>query len=81
MQHLRLKCFQVVFRSLVVAGRLVFTIAFTLSWIYGAGVLVFQKGALNWLFSVLKHTHQFYWMSPVMSFSVLTGLSLDYDGE
>lgn len=38
----------VAFRSLGVALRLIFTLALTLSWCFGAGVIVFQTSAFNW---------------------------------
>jgi uncharacterized membrane protein YdfJ with MMPL/SSD domain len=70
------------FRSLVVPLRAVATIAFTLIIVFGASVLVYQHGALDFLNIACIHTiadKQIAWLIPVMSFSTLTGLALDYD--
>ena len=51
-------------------------------WQFGASVLVYQKGALDSLGISCIHTvadKQIAWLIPVMSFSTLTGLALDYD--
>jgi uncharacterized membrane protein YdfJ with MMPL/SSD domain len=42
--------------------------------VYGLGVLVFEQGLLFW-----KKVEALYWLAPVMSFSILVGLGLDYD--
>ncbi len=67
------------FRSAFVPLRLLITIALTLSWIYGLSVLVFEENILDWLFPVLKDVDAMYWITPIMAFSILIGLGLDYD--
>ena len=40
-----------------------------------------QYGILEWTtFSGFKNYHNIYWMAPVMSFSIIVGVALDYDG-
>ena len=40
-----------------------------------------QYGILEWTtFSGFKNYHNIYWLAPVMSFSVIVGVALDYDG-
>lgn len=64
-----------VFKSFFVPLRLLVTIALPICLTYGLAVLVFQQGLLwGW-----KKTNAIYWLAPVMSFSVLVGLGLDYD--
>ncbi len=73
----------VIFRSALLPVRLLLSISVPIITVYGLGVLVFQKGALDntSLFGegVLKKTHALYWLAPIMSFSILVGLGLDYD--
>lgn len=65
----------VLFRSVFVPIRLVLTIALPILIVYGLGHLVFEEGVLwGW-----KQTTGIYWLTPVMSFSILVGLGLDYD--
>jgi uncharacterized membrane protein YdfJ with MMPL/SSD domain len=64
----------VMFRSLFVPIRLLITIALPICLVYGLGVLVFEQGLLFW-----KKVEALYWLAPVMSFSILVGLGLDYD--
>lgn len=68
------------FRSLVVPIRAIFSITLTLSFVYGAAVWVYQDGVLDGLhFAGLRGSGSLSWISPVMCFSVLVGLGLDYD--
>ncbi|MHA1347373.1 MAG: MMPL family transporter [Candidatus Heimdallarchaeaceae archaeon] len=67
------------FKSFFIPLRLIFTIGITLSFIYGLGVLVFETSFLNNVISPLQDVHAFYWLVPVMAFSILIGLGLDYD--
>ncbi|MHA1303148.1 MAG: MMPL family transporter [Candidatus Heimdallarchaeaceae archaeon] len=67
------------FRSAFIPLRLLITIGLTLSWIYGLAVLVFEMGIFDWLFPVLIDIDAMYWITPVMAFSILVGLGLDYD--
>jgi len=68
-----------VFRSAFVPFRMMLCTALPISLVYGMGILVFQKGALNWLSPTLGDFDKIYWLIPVMSFSILVGLGLDYD--
>jgi len=70
------------FRSVVAPIRSVITICLTEGFIYGFAVLVYQYGFLDWLgLSCFASTENsdIAWLSPVMSFSVIVGLGLDYD--
>ncbi len=67
------------FKSAFIPLRLIFTIGITLSFIYGLGVLVFETSFLNNVFSPLQDVQAFYWLVPIMAFSILIGLGLDYD--
>ncbi len=69
----------IMFKSVFIPLRLIFTIGITLSFIYGLGVLVFETSFLNNVFSPLMDVHAFYWLVPIMAFSILIGLGLDYD--
>lgn len=64
----------VMFRSLFVPLRLLITIALPICLVFGLGVLVFEQGLLFW-----AKVEALYWLAPVMSFSILVGLGLDYD--
>lgn len=66
--------------SLVVAARMCFSVAVTLSWTYGAGVIVFQTSAFHWASSMLSDSSPaLFWMAPTLTFSLLFGLACDYD--
>jgi hypothetical protein len=67
------------FRSLFVPIRLLLTIAIPICWIYGLSVIVFQIGTFDAIFTTLKDYNSIYWLIPVMCFSILVGLGLDYD--
>ena len=71
------------FRALVIAVRLVVTIFVSLVWTFGLMVLVYQPGAAQDVFisltPSLANSKGLYWIIPVLSFSVLVGLALDYD--
>lgn len=68
-----------VFRSLFVPLRLILTLALPLAYTYGLAIMVFQENRFDWLGSVVADTHDIYWLDPVMAFSILVGLGLDYD--
>ena len=58
------------------------TIGTTLTLVFGGAVLVYQHGILNWTGLACFHTindAQLAWLIPVISFSIMTGLALDYD--
>ena len=68
------------FRSVVVPVRSVFSIALTLAWVYGLLVLVYQEGVLEWTgLDCFQQTDYISWLPPVMTFSIIVGLGLDYD--
>ncbi|UJG44094.1 MAG: MMPL family transporter [Candidatus Heimdallarchaeum endolithica] len=70
----------IMFRSLFIPLRLLITIGLTLSWIFGLAVLVFEQNVLDWLFpNVLNGVNSLYWIVPIISFSIVLGLGLDYD--
>ncbi|ETO16373.1 hypothetical protein RFI_20979 [Reticulomyxa filosa] len=68
------------FASAFVPIRLFITIAVPLTLVYGLSILVYQKGLLSGLhWSALANTHGLYWLTPVMTVTILIGLALDYD--
>lgn len=69
----------IMFRSIIVPFRLVLTLAIPLAYTYGLTIMIFQEGDAKWLGSVVANSTAIYWLVPVMAFSVLVGLSLDYD--
>ena len=70
------------FGSVLLAARLAFTVFISLCWTYGLMVLVYQPGKEQRDFAVLTpsilQSSGIYWIIPVMSFSILVGLALDY---
>ena len=68
------------FKSINAPLRSVFTIGLTLMFVYGLSVLVYQYGWLEWLnWSSVKNTGEISWLPPIMAFSIIVGLGLDYD--
>ena len=71
------------FRSVGLAARLIVTLALSLVWTFGFSVLVYQPGQSQRDFSVISPTilasSGIYWIIPIMSFSILVGLAMDYD--
>jgi hypothetical protein len=71
------------FGSVLLSLRLALTIFCTLCWTYGLMVLVYQPGKSQDDFAVLTpsilSSSGLYWIVPIMSFSILVGLALDYD--
>lgn len=71
------------FGSVILALRLLVTLFVSLSWTYGVMVLVYQPGPAQDAFSKLTPSilasTGVYWIIPIMSFSILVGLALDYD--
>ena len=68
------------FKAVILPARLIATIALTLSFIYGATTVVFEYSTfLNNLFPVLNGVTVTFWMVPVMTFSIIIGLGIDYD--
>eukprot|EP00041_Stephanoeca_diplocostata_P029265 m.860085 g.860085 ORF g.860085 m.860085 type:complete len:862 (-) comp23527_c0_seq8:171-2756(-) len=78
----------IAFRSVLIPMRSVLTIAVTLTYVFAVATWVYEYGALDWLrLSSLKEQARevgedhgaICWIVPVMCFSVLVGLGLDYD--
>lgn len=69
----------IMFKSVFVPLRLIVTIGLTLSWIYGIASLIFDVGIVDGIIPALQDINALYWATPVMSFSILIGLGLDYD--
>jgi uncharacterized membrane protein YdfJ with MMPL/SSD domain len=69
------------FRSLFAPLRSIVSIALTLSFSFGLAVYVYQDGIFNWmnLSSLNSIGNEVCWLVPVMAFSTVVGLTLDYD--
>ena len=68
------------FGSFVTPIRSVISIGITTSFVYGLLVLVYQHGFFQWTgLSNFQATKEIPWLSPIMSFSIMVGLGLDYD--
>ncbi len=72
------------YRSVFVPIRLLGTVLLSISFVYGLAVLFFEE---NWgvifeggiIRPSISETQGLFWMVPVMSFSILVGLGMDYD--
>ncbi|KAK2963385.1 putative Trehalose monomycolate exporter MmpL3 [Blattamonas nauphoetae] len=69
----------IIFKSIVVPIRTVFTLATTLFIVYGFLTLTFQNQFLSPLISFLKDVDSLYFFIPVFGYSLVIGLALDYD--
>lgn len=68
------------FWSIMIPLRAVFSIGMTLAFVYGCAVWVYEDGVLDGLhFAGLAGNVALSWFSPILSFSVVVGLGLDYD--
>lgn len=71
------------FRSIIIPLRSLLTIAATVAFVYGAAVLVFQDGILDWMhFDALDskyYNKAIPYLMPVISFPIVVGICLDYD--
>eukprot|EP00756_Hemistasia_phaeocysticola_P011157 Hpha_TRINITY_DN15094_c1_g10::TRINITY_DN15094_c1_g10_i1::g.123779::m.123779/K06994/K06994; putative drug exporter of the RND superfamily len=68
------------FRSVFVPLRSVATIALTIMFVQGLAALVYQHGALDWTgFSGFRSTNAVIYINPLLSFSIIVGIGLDYD--
>jgi len=68
------------FKSIVVPLRSVFSILLTLGFVFGLTVLVYQDGAFSFMnLDCVGKTGTISWLPPVMTFSIIVGLGLDYD--
>eukprot|EP00510_Aplanochytrium_minuta_P005889 CAMPEP_0184026190 /NCGR_PEP_ID=MMETSP0954-20121128/13347_1 /TAXON_ID=627963 /ORGANISM="Aplanochytrium sp, Strain PBS07" /LENGTH=311 /DNA_ID=CAMNT_0026310295 /DNA_START=180 /DNA_END=1115 /DNA_ORIENTATION=+ len=66
-------------RSLFAPIRLALTLFLPLLAVYGAGVIIYQDGALESVASCFTKTGGFYWFIPILITSIVCGLALDYD--
>ncbi|KAJ4458746.1 putative MmpL efflux pump [Paratrimastix pyriformis] len=71
----------VVFRSLMVPLRLVLSLAVTLVVVFGSAVFVFQEGRqwVKYVWPAVGLYQAMIWVVPIMGFSIVVGLGLDYD--
>jgi hypothetical protein len=71
------------FGGVVIAVRLAITVGVSLCWTYGMMAVIYEPGlgqrAFAHLTPSLLTSSGVYWIIPIMSFSILTGLALDYD--
>ncbi|MFQ5979956.1 MAG: MMPL family transporter [Candidatus Heimdallarchaeota archaeon] len=67
------------YRSVLVPLRLLATILLTVSFIYGLAVLFFEEHWGELFRASISQNEGLFWMVPVMSFSILIGLGMDYD--
>ncbi|ETO23866.1 drug exporter of the RND superfamily-like protein, partial [Reticulomyxa filosa] len=70
----------VLFRSVLLPCRLLCTIVITLSFVFGVAVLIYQHGALDWLhLQMFQSEDGLAWIIPLVTVTLLLGLSVDYD--
>lgn len=68
------------YRAALVPVKLLFTIALPILAVLGAGVFVFQDGALNWTgIPSMQSQGGLVWINPVACSFMLIGFGLDYD--
>eukprot|EP01061_Rhynchopus_euleeides_P010027 TRINITY_DN1936_c0_g2_i1.p1 TRINITY_DN1936_c0_g2~~TRINITY_DN1936_c0_g2_i1.p1 ORF type:complete len:915 (+),score=310.96 TRINITY_DN1936_c0_g2_i1:98-2842(+) len=68
------------FKSLFIPLRSVATIAVTIIWVYGFATMTYEDCNLTWTgFSGFDCTHAVVYIIPLMSFSIVVGIGLDYD--
>jgi RND superfamily putative drug exporter len=69
----------IMYRSVFAPIRLLLTIGLTVSWIYGLSVLFFEDHWGELLRPSISDLNGVYWAIPILTFSVLIGLGMDYD--
>ncbi|KEG14668.1 MmpL efflux pump [Trypanosoma grayi] len=69
----------IVFRSLVLPFRMIFTVVYTIGFSYGVGVIVFQYTWLHKVWGALDHVESYCFLIPIFAFLLLSALALDYD--
>lgn len=70
------------FRSIVAPVRAVLCLLWMLAITFGFAIAVYQCGALDFIGWESMHKRDLgamYWMAPLMAFSIVVGLGLDYD--
>lgn len=68
-----------IFRSVLLPIRLLFTLGLTILWTYGLASLVFCVGVLDWTGLGLGTLGELYWVVPVIVVTIIFGLGVDYD--
>ena len=68
------------FRSVAIAVRAVMTLTVMEVCVWGAGTATFVQGVLNpgGVLGTLSNETSFFWLIPILAFSLITGLGLDY---
>lgn len=70
----------IAFRSIAAPARLILTIVLTLAFCYGFCVLTYQQGVMSFLNAdAFAKYGSINWLPPVMCFTIIVGLGLDYD--
>ena len=71
----------IAFKSALIPLRSIVTIALTILWVYGFAVFVYQMGFLEWcgLKGLSGEFKALVSLVPVISFSIIVGIGLDYD--
>jgi uncharacterized membrane protein YdfJ with MMPL/SSD domain len=70
----------IVFRSILIPLRSVLTLSMTVAFVFGMASLVYNYGAFDFLgWNSLHSSEGITWLIPVVCFSIVVGLSLDYD--
>ncbi|MHA2098321.1 MAG: MMPL family transporter, partial [Candidatus Kariarchaeaceae archaeon] len=67
------------FRASILPAELILSIGLTISFIYGTAVVVFESDTfLNDIFPELDTISVTFWMVPIVTFSIIIGLGMDY---
>ena len=68
------------FRSVAIAVRAVMTLTVMEVCVWGAGTATFVQGVLNpgGVLGTMSNETSFFWLIPILAFSLITGLGLDY---
>lgn len=71
----------IAFRSVLMPLRSVATICLTLIFVFGLAVRIYQDGILDFLgrATITSKFHSQFWLMPVVSFSFVVGICLDYE--
>lgn len=70
----------IAFRSIIVPLRSILTITLTICFVYGFATLTYQDGALNWIgLAGIQGIGALAWIVPIISYSLIVGIGLDYD--
>lgn len=70
----------VAFKSILIPIRAVVSIGLTVVWVYGLADLTYEYGIFDWTGVYgLSKMGALDWMIPIMNFSIIVGVGLDYD--